>query len=176
MPRLSRRKRTRERRLRTPAGTVPRRHDTRPDTIGEVVDSRLDPRLDALACQMIAAEDDVDRLAPERAQRAERCVDDARVRARREHTDAAAGQRSSEVWELLGAVKSEFGKYADVLAKIKKLTEAQNTIDKAETRTRAIHRKLRDVESTDNVGLIEEEPIEEDASESQVFVGMGEDV
>jgi len=39
---------------------------------------------------MIAAEDDVDRLAPERAQRAERCVDDACVRARREHTDAAA--------------------------------------------------------------------------------------
>ena len=67
----------RERRLGTPAGTVPRRDDTRPDTIGEVVDGRLDPRLHALACQMIAAEDDVDRLAPERAQRAERCVDDA---------------------------------------------------------------------------------------------------
>jgi hypothetical protein len=41
------------------------------------MDGRLDPRLHALACQMIAAEDDVDRLAPERAQRAERCVDDA---------------------------------------------------------------------------------------------------
>ena len=60
----------------------------------------------------------------------------------------AIRQRSSEVWELLGAVKSEFGKYADVLAKIKKkLGEAQNTIDRAETRTRAIHRELRDVET-----------------------------
>src|SRR5258705_12004568 len=87
-PIVSRRKRMRERRLGTPAGTVPRRDDTRPDTIGEVVDGRLDPRLHALACQMIAAEDDVDRLAPERAQRAQRCVDDASVRARRRQTDA----------------------------------------------------------------------------------------
>src|SRR5271156_5157298 len=71
---VSRRKCMRERRLGTPPGTVPRRDDTRLDTIGEVVDGRLDPRLHALACQMIAAEDDVDRLAPERVQRAERCV------------------------------------------------------------------------------------------------------
>jgi hypothetical protein len=55
---------------------VLRRDDTRLDTIGEVVDGRLDPRLHARACQRIAAEDDVDRLAPERAQRAVRCVDD----------------------------------------------------------------------------------------------------
>jgi len=40
----------------------------------------------------------------------------------------AIQQRSSEVWELLGTVKSEFGKYADVLAKVKKkLTEAINS-------------------------------------------------
>src|SRR5262250_207074 len=95
-PIASRRKRMRERRLGTPAGTVPRRDDTRPDTIGEVVDGRLDPRLHPLACQMIAAEDDVDRLAPEHAQRAERCVDDACVRARREHTDAAAAHARRE--------------------------------------------------------------------------------
>ena len=56
----------------------------------------------------------------------------------------AIQKRSSEVWELLGAVKTQFGKYADVLAKVKrKLNEAQTTIDKAETRTRAIQRKLR---------------------------------
>ena len=55
----------RERRLGAPAGTMPRRDDTRPDTIGEVMDRQLDPRLHALACQMIAAEDDIDRLAPE---------------------------------------------------------------------------------------------------------------
>jgi hypothetical protein len=48
-PIVSRRKRIRERRLGTPAGTVPRRDDTRPDTIGQVVDGRLDPRLHALA-------------------------------------------------------------------------------------------------------------------------------
>jgi len=50
-PIVSRRKRMRERRLGTPAGTVPRRDDTRPDTIGEVVDGRLDPRLHALAAR-----------------------------------------------------------------------------------------------------------------------------
>src|SRR5215831_16139677 len=86
----------RERSLGTPPGTVPRRDDTRLDTIGEAVDGRLDPRLHALACQMVAAEDDVDRLAPERAQRAERCVHDAGVRARREHTDAAAAHARRE--------------------------------------------------------------------------------
>ena len=59
----------------------------------------------------------------------------------------AIQKRSSEVWELLGAVKTEFGKYADVLAKVKrKLNEAQTTIEKAETRTRVIQRKLRTVE------------------------------
>ncbi len=60
----------------------------------------------------------------------------------------AIQQRSSEVWEVLGAVKAEFSKYAGVLAKIKsKLTEAQNTVEKAETRTRVIQRKLRSVET-----------------------------
>jgi DNA recombination protein RmuC len=59
----------------------------------------------------------------------------------------AIEKRSSEVWELLGAVKTEFGKFGDVLAKTKKkLQEASNTIDKAEVRTRAIERKLRDVQ------------------------------
>lgn len=73
----------------------------------------------------------------------------------------AIQKRSSEVWELLGAVKSEFGKYADVLSSLKKkLGEAQNTIDKAETRTRAIHRKLREVESTEGIALLDDtEPL-----------------
>jgi DNA recombination protein RmuC len=63
----------------------------------------------------------------------------------------AIQKRSSEVWELLGVVKTEFSKYADVLAKVKKkLNEAQTTIDKAETRTRVIQRKLRDVEGIEN--------------------------
>jgi len=59
----------------------------------------------------------------------------------------AIEKRSSEVWQLLGMVKTEFGKFGDVLAKTKKkLQEAGNTIDQAEVRTRAIERKLRDVQ------------------------------
>lgn len=60
----------------------------------------------------------------------------------------AIEKRSSEVWALLGAVKTEFGKFADVLAKTKKkLDEASDTIGSAEVRTRAIERKLRGVEA-----------------------------
>ena len=60
----------------------------------------------------------------------------------------AIEQRSSEVWQVLGAVKTEFGKFGDVLAKTKKkLEEATRTIDQAEVRTRAIDRKLRGVEA-----------------------------
>jgi DNA recombination protein RmuC len=59
----------------------------------------------------------------------------------------AIQKRSSEVWNLLAAVKTEWVKYGDMLAKVqKKLTEASNTIDDAATRTRAIGRKLRDVQ------------------------------
>lgn len=59
----------------------------------------------------------------------------------------AIEKRSSEVWELLAAVKTEFGKFADILAKTKKkLEEATNTIGSAEVRTRAITRKLKGVE------------------------------
>ncbi len=60
----------------------------------------------------------------------------------------AIQKRSSEVWSLLGAVKSEFGKFGDVLEKTqKKLQEASNTIDSAARRSRAIERKLRTVEA-----------------------------
>jgi len=60
----------------------------------------------------------------------------------------AIEKRSSEVWQVLGAVKTEFGKFGDVLAKTKKkLDEARNTIDAAEVRTRAIDRQLRQVEA-----------------------------
>ena len=59
----------------------------------------------------------------------------------------ALEQRSAEVWEVLGAVKTEFGKFGEVLARTKKkLQEASNTIDQAETRTRAMTRQLRSVE------------------------------
>jgi DNA recombination protein RmuC len=60
----------------------------------------------------------------------------------------AIHKQSSAVWELLGAVKTEFGKYGEVLDKLKKkLDEASNTVDRAATRSRAIERKLREVES-----------------------------
>jgi DNA recombination protein RmuC len=79
----------------------------------------------------------------------------------------AIEKRSSEVWELLGVVKTEFGKFGDVLAKTKKkLKEASNTIGQAEVRTRAIERKLRKVEEvplSETPALIEEER-EEDAN------------
>ncbi|GCL61047.1 DNA recombination protein RmuC [Pseudaquabacterium pictum] len=59
----------------------------------------------------------------------------------------ALEKRSAEVWEVLGAVKTEFGKFGDVLAKTKKkLAEASKTIDDAEVRTRAMTRQLRGVE------------------------------
>ncbi len=72
----------------------------------------------------------------------------------------AIEKRSSEVWELLGTVKTEFGKFGDVLSKTKKkLQEASNTIGKAEVRTRAIERKLRKVEEIpqgDEMELLDE--------------------
>jgi DNA recombination protein RmuC len=59
----------------------------------------------------------------------------------------AIERRSSEVWELLGTVKAEFGKFGDTLAKTKKkLQEVTNTIDQAEERTPTIERTLRRVE------------------------------
>lgn len=59
----------------------------------------------------------------------------------------AIQKRSSEVWKVLAGVKTEWGKYGVVLDQLKKkLDQASNTLDKARTRTRAIGRKLRDVE------------------------------
>ena len=58
----------------------------------------------------------------------------------------AIEKRSSEVWSLLAAVKTEWTKYGEVLTKVqKKLHEASDTLDKAQVRTRAIGRKLKDV-------------------------------
>jgi DNA recombination protein RmuC len=59
----------------------------------------------------------------------------------------AIEKRTSEVWELLQALKTEFGRFGDALAKTKKkLQEAGNTIDQAAVRSRAISRKLSKVE------------------------------
>ena len=60
----------------------------------------------------------------------------------------AIEQRSAEVWAVLGAVKTEFGKFGEALAHTKKkLDEASNSISKAETRTRQLSRRLREVEA-----------------------------
>jgi DNA recombination protein RmuC len=77
----------------------------------------------------------------------------------------ALEKRSAEVWEVLGAVKTEFGKFGDVLAKAKKkLEEAGNTLDAAEVRTRAMTRKLKGVEA-----------LPDDASQQLLQLGLGED-
>lgn len=59
----------------------------------------------------------------------------------------AIEKRSSEVWDLLSAVKKEFGMFGEILEKTqKKLQEASNSIEAANTRTRVISRKLKDVQ------------------------------
>lgn len=64
----------------------------------------------------------------------------------------AIQQRSSEVWKLLGDVKSQFGKYSQVLATIRKrLDQATQTVDDAAVRTRAIERQLKNVEAADEI-------------------------
>ena len=79
----------------------------------------------------------------------------------------AIEKRSSEVWNVLAAVKTEFGKFGDVLAKVKNhLDAASNTIDQTGVRTRAMTRKLRAVEqlpmdaSEKLLGLSEQSAIE----------------
>ena len=70
----------------------------------------------------------------------------------------AIEKRSSEVWQVLGAVKTQFGKFGDLLdATKKKLIESANKIDSAATTSRQIERKLKNVESlpeSDSMKLI----------------------
>jgi DNA recombination protein RmuC len=59
----------------------------------------------------------------------------------------AIEKRSSEVWELLGAVKTEFNNFGGILEKTqKKLAEVSNVIEQASVRSRAIERKLKTVQ------------------------------
>lgn len=70
----------------------------------------------------------------------------------------AMEQRASEVWQVLGAVKTEFGKFGDVLAKTKKKLEGAVTeIENAERRTRVMNKALgsaEQIESTDAAQLL----------------------
>jgi DNA recombination protein RmuC len=60
----------------------------------------------------------------------------------------ALEKRSSEVWQVLGAVKTEFGKFGDVLSKVKSQAQTVvNTLDQAQTRSNVMHRALRSVEA-----------------------------
>jgi DNA recombination protein RmuC len=60
----------------------------------------------------------------------------------------ALEKRSSEVWQVLGAVKNEFGKFGDVLAKVKSQTETVlKTLDNAQVRSRAMDRALKKVQT-----------------------------
>jgi DNA recombination protein RmuC len=72
----------------------------------------------------------------------------------------AIEKRSSEVWTLLGTVKTEFGRFGDILDKTqKKLQEASNTIEDAARKSRSIGRKLKNVQELsvdDSVVLLEE--------------------
>ncbi|MCK4838598.1 MAG: DNA recombination protein RmuC, partial [Desulfobulbaceae bacterium] len=77
----------------------------------------------------------------------------------------AIEKRSSEVWKILAAVKTEFGKFGGILDKVKKqLDTAANTIDQTGVRSRAMERKLKEVEqlpaaeSEKILGLSEVEP------------------
>jgi DNA anti-recombination protein RmuC len=64
----------------------------------------------------------------------------------------AIQKRSSEVWEVLAAVKTEFGKFGVVLQKVdKKLQEASNTLQDVGVRSRAIERRLRVVQELPSI-------------------------
>jgi DNA recombination protein RmuC len=77
----------------------------------------------------------------------------------------ALEKRSAEVWQVLGAVKTEFGRFGGVLATLKKqLQTASNTVGDAEQRTRAMDRALKTVEalpSDDSVQLLPPAPSED---------------
>jgi DNA recombination protein RmuC len=81
----------------------------------------------------------------------------------------AIQKRSSEVWNLLAAVKTEWSKYGEILDKVqKKLQEASNTVEDATRRTRVIGRKLKDVqelpvEMAQSFLVLEPAEIEEEA-------------
>lgn len=70
----------------------------------------------------------------------------------------AIEKRSSEVWQVLGAIKTQFNKFGDLLeATKKKLQESANKIDAAATTSRQIERRLKEVESlptADSIKLI----------------------
>jgi DNA recombination protein RmuC len=88
----------------------------------------------------------------------------------------AIQKRSSEVWKLLGAVKTEWTRYGDILDVVqKKLNQASDTIEKAKVRSRAVGRKLKDVQELpagEAASLLPPQVIEDDAGDVRV-IGSG---
>ena len=85
----------------------------------------------------------------------------------------AIEQRAAEVWRVLGAIKTEFGKFGDVLDRVKRHIDlAGQTIEKTGVRSRAIERKLRSVEKLPEPEALEILALptanEEDNGEDQV--------
>ena len=80
----------------------------------------------------------------------------------------ALEKRSAEVWEVLGAVKTEFGKFGDVLAKVQNQTQTVlNTLGQAQVRTRAMGRALRQVEALPDAQSQELLPGAADAADAE---------
>lgn len=80
----------------------------------------------------------------------------------------ALEKRSSEVWQVLGAVKTEFTKFGDVLAKVKNQTETVlRTIDSAQTRSRAMGRALKQVEALPQAQALSVIALDPDLDEAQ---------
>ncbi len=78
----------------------------------------------------------------------------------------ALEKRSSEVWQVLGAVKTEFDKFGGVLAKVKTQTETVlNTLSSAEVRSRAMNRVLRQVEALPEAQAQALLPVDKEADE-----------
>jgi DNA recombination protein RmuC len=60
----------------------------------------------------------------------------------------ALEQQASEVWKVLGAVKTEFERYGEWVARIKEqVQKAADTVDRADTRTKMMRRALKDIEA-----------------------------
>ena len=82
----------------------------------------------------------------------------------------AVEKRSSEVWTLLGQVKTEFAKFGDILERVRnRITQAEKELEGAGVRTRAIERKLRNVTEMPSDGIEYEKEIPEPSKDSELL-------
>jgi DNA recombination protein RmuC len=81
----------------------------------------------------------------------------------------ALEQQASEVWKVLGAVKTEFERYGEWVARIKdQVQKAADTVDRADTRTKMMRRVLKDIEALPETQAQALLPPAEDASDDQL--------